>query len=143
MEIIKIFQPLIFSTAAPNDELIQRRQERVSSCWSAKQVKGALPPLDGYHFFQLHHSAGMIMLEGIIGEKSRAWNITKWLFAESSQVHLLPDYHSYPRTESKVRLYIPSLAHLFPDYHKIQKRSSTCPSLPKSSEHARTKGSIK
>lgn len=94
----------------------------VSSCWSARQVKGVWPPLDGYPFFQLHHRAGMIMLEGIIVEKSRAWNIIKWLFAESSQVHLFPDYPSTPRTDSKVRLYISSLALLIPDYHKIQKR---------------------
>lgn len=57
-------------------------------------MKGASPPLDGYPFFQLHHRAGMIVLEGIIGEKSRAWNIIKSPSAESSPVHLFPDYHS-------------------------------------------------
>lgn len=47
------------------------------------------------------------------------WNIIKWFLQNRS---LFPDYHCIPRTESKVRLYISSLAHRFPDYHKIQKR---------------------
>lgn len=36
----------------------------------------------------------MIVLEGIIGEKSRAWNTVKSLYAEPHPVHLFPDYHS-------------------------------------------------
>lgn len=85
----------------PNDEVIQWRNGRVSSCWSAGQVKGASPPLDGYPFFQLHHREGMIVLEGIIGEKSRARNTIKSLSAESSPVHLFPDYHSTQRQKVK------------------------------------------